>query len=154
MQLNNAPEKTIKEAERAASALKKKLPGLTFQATFEPSLSAKGYKGVWRKQSAARLNGLYVCDFDHIDHPHKVYADWMRDKGDIINDNVLLCFITASNRGLKVVAKADPERGNIIDNAHWLAEQLGLETDEACKDASRLSFCPGTNDILLLVMRY
>ena len=150
MRLNNATEKTIKEAERAASALKKKLPGLTFQATFEPSLSAKGYKGVWRKQSAARLNGLYVCDFDHIEHPHKIYADWMRDKGDIIKDNVLLCFITASNRGLKVVAKADPERGNLIDNALWLAGQLGLETDEACKDASRLSFCPGMNDILYI----
>lgn len=150
MRLNNAPEKTIKEAERAASAVKKKLPGLTFQATFEPSTTAKGYRGVWRKQSAARLNGLYVCDFDHIDHPHKVYAEWMREHADIIHDNVLLCFVTASGHGLKVVAKADPQRGNIIDNARWLAEQLGLETDEACKDASRLSFCPGKGDILYI----
>lgn len=150
MRSSNAPEHKIKEAERRASALKKRLPGLTFQATFEPTLSAKGYRGVWRKQSAARLNGLYVCDFDHIEHPHQIYANWMREKEKLITDNVLLCFITASNRGLKVVAKADARRGNIIDNARWLAAQLGLETDEACKDASRLSFCPGRDDILYI----
>ena len=45
---------------------------------------------------------------------------------------------------------ADAERGNLIDNARWLAAQLGMETDEACKDASRLSFISTTDDILYI----
>lgn len=144
------PEGKIKELERTASANKKRLPGITFQATFEPSLSAKGRKGVWRKQAAAHLNGLYVCDFDHIDYPAQVYASWQMKYPDLIKDHFMMAFITASGRGLKVVAKASASRGNIIDNAHWLAAQLGLETDEACKDASRLSFCPSKNDLLFI----
>ena len=67
LRTSSASEDDIKKAEREASALKKKLPGITFQATFRRTISAKGREGVWRKQSAAVLNGLYVCDFDHVE---------------------------------------------------------------------------------------
>lgn len=147
---SSASEDDIKKAEREASALKKKLPGITFQATFRRTISAKGREGVWRKQSAAVLNGLYVCDFDHVDNPQEMFAQWQTSRPDLFKELILLCFVTASGRGLKVVAKADVSRGNIIDNARWLAGELGLETDEACKDASRLSFCPGKDDILFI----
>lgn len=147
---SSASEDDIKKAEREASALKKKLPGITFQATFRQTISAKGREGVWRKQSAAVLNGLYVCDFDHVENPQDLFAQWQTSRPDLFKELILLCFVTASGRGLKVVAKADVSRGNIIDNARWLAGELGLETDEACKDASRLSFCPGKDDILFI----
>lgn len=150
MRTTGAAEEDIKKEEREASAIKKKLPGITFQATFTESTSAKGRKGVWRKQSAAVLNGLFVCDYDHIEHPKAVYAHWYAEHTELFGDKILLCFITASGRGLKVVAKADVETGNIIDNARALSKILGLETDEACKDASRLSFCPGMDDILYI----
>ena len=42
------------------------------------------------------------------------------------------------------------EIGNLADNQRWLASQLGVDFDESCKDATRLSFCPGFEDILYM----
>ncbi|MGN1229192.1 MAG: BT4734/BF3469 family protein, partial [Prevotella sp.] len=102
----------------------------------------------WRKQSAAVLNGLYMCDFDHVDNPQATFDNWggterMKQLG------VMLCYITPSGHGLKLVAKADIGK-NLIENARQLAGQLGMETDEACKDASRLSFVSVEEDILFI----
>ncbi|MDD6592555.1 MAG: BT4734/BF3469 family protein [Prevotella sp.] len=143
-----APPELRKEAEKRKSALKKGLPGMLFQATFVETKSKKGSTARWRKQSAAILNGLYMCDFDHIDDPRKVYASWggedrLRQLG------VMLCYVTPSGHGMKLVARADIGK-NLIDNARWLASQLGMETDEACKDASRLSFISTLEDILFI----
>ena len=122
---------------------------MLFQATFVESKSKKGVPGRWRKQSAAQLNGLYMCDFDHVENPRQVYADW-GSRARMEQLGVLLAYVTPSGLGLKLVAMADAERGNLIDNARWLASQLGMETDEACKDASRLSFISTTDDILYI----
>ena len=143
-----APPELRKEAEKRKSALKKGLPGMLFQATFVETKSKKGSTARWRKQSAAILNGLYMCDFDHIDDPRKVYASWggedrLRQLG------VMLCYVTPSGHGMKLVAMADIGK-NLIDNARWLAAQLEMETDEACKDASRLSFISTLEDILFI----
>ena len=147
---NNAEQSVIKEHEKLASACKKGLPAFTFQATFVRSKSAKGREGIWRKQSAAKLNGLYVCDFDHIEDPRKLFFDMCNKQAKLVNEEVMLAFITVSGQGLKIVAKADASRGNIIDNARYFANLFGIETDESCKDATRLSFCPGKDDILML----
>ena len=143
-----APPEVKKQAEKEKSAMKKGLPGMLFQATFVETTSKKGCKGRWRKQSAAVLNGLYMCDFDHVDDPKTIFTSWggidkMKELG------VMLCYITPSGHGLKLVAKADINK-NLIENARWLAAQLGMETDEACKDASRLSFVSTTEDILFI----
>lgn len=143
-----APPELRKEAEKRKSALKKGLPGMLFQATFVETKSKKGSTARWRKQSAAILNGLYMCDFDHIDDPRNVFASWggedrLRQLG------VMLCYVTPSGHGMKLVARADIGK-NLIDNARWLASQLGMETDEACKDASRLSFISTLEDILFI----
>ena len=122
---------------------------MLFQATFVESKSKRGVPGRWRKQSAAQLNGLYMCDFDHVENPRQVYADW-GSRARMEQLGVLLAYVTPSGLGLKLVAMADAERGNLIDNARWLAAQLGMETDEACKDASRLSFISTTDDILYI----
>ena len=59
-------------------------------------------------------------------------------------------YITPSGKGLKVVFKADVAVGNLIDNQHAMAKVLGVEVDESCKDASRMSFICKESDILYL----
>ena len=88
-----APDDVRKEAEKERQRLKKGLPGMLFQATFVETKSKKGYTGRWRKQSAAVLNGLYMCDFDHVDDPRQAYSEWggqqrMEQLG------VMLCYVT------------------------------------------------------------
>ena len=57
---------------------------------------------------------------------------------------------TPSGKGLKIVFKADVAMGNLIDNQHAMAKVLGVEVDESCKDASRMSFICKESDILYL----
>ena len=63
---------------------------------------------------------------------------------------ILLVYVTPSGHGLKIVFKARPEWGNLIDNQHQMAKLLGVEVDESCKDASRMSFVCKEEDILYL----
>lgn len=149
-----------KAKREEAGKRKKSLAGFLFQATFCETASKKGIRGRWRKQTAARLTGLYVCDFDHITNPREVYDGWIEKypsddpmqpgRGLAEALGICLVYISPSGHGLKVVATASVERGNLIDNQRWLAAQLGMETDEACKDASRLSFACGLTDILFI----
>ena len=126
------------------ASYKRKLPAFIFQATFDETVSKTGKTGTWRKQAATRLTGLVVMDIDHIDNPKAVFESWT------IDDRILLVYITPSGKGLKVVFKADPEEGNLIDNQHAMAQMLGVEVDEACKDASRMSFICKEDDILYI----
>ena len=126
------------------ASYKRKLPAFIFQATFDETVSKTGKTGCWRKQAATRLTGLVVMDIDHIDDPKAVFESWT------INERILLVYITPSGKGLKVVFKATPEEGNLIDNQHAMAKRLGVEVDEACKDASRMSFICKEDDILYI----
>ena len=63
---------------------------------------------------------------------------------------ILLIYITPSGHGLKIVFKARTDWGNLIDNQHRMAEMLGVEVDESCKDASRMSFICKESDILFI----
>ena len=152
-----------KQLLQEADRLKRSLPKIVWQATFDVTLSKKGNPGRWRKQSAARLNGLYMVDVDHIADPKKTFEQFyhkedQQDKGLFAelrrtfcqSLGILLVHITPSGHGLRLVAKADAARGNLSDNQHWLASQLNIEIDESCKDASRLSFCPMFDDILYI----
>ncbi len=133
--------------EQQAQQLKRKLPAVCWQATFDETLSARGNRGRWRKQSAARLNGLFMMDIDHVDDPAEMFSRWTKSPGLLDALGILLVHITPSGHGLRLVAKAQMD-GNLIDNQLRLASQLGVACDEACKDASRLSYCPGFEDIL------
>lgn len=140
--------------QKEADAEKRRLPAVCYQATFDETLSKKGLKGAWRKQSAARLNGLYMLDVDHMEEEPKEWfrkrcatdgetkEDWCRKQG------IVLVHVTSSGSGLRFVAKADASVGNISDNQHALATRLNVVCDEACKDASRLSFVPTWDDII------
>lgn len=156
-----------KQLLQEADKLKRQLPAFIFQATFDETLSKKGYKGAWRKQSAARLNGLYMLDIDHVDEPKALFDKWVddfkNDDADFMQAEtwvaknafcnrlgILLVHVTSSGKGLRLVAKANENRGNIADNQAWLAKELGVKMDESCKDASRLSFCPSYEDIIFI----
>ena len=165
--------------ETGDQSLKRKLPAFIFQATFDETQSKAGKLGRWRKQAATRLTGLVVMDIDHVEDPKALFDSWglsnskeLRNQGKIdfplraveLNlpkfpdsldkksslARILLVYITPSGKGLKVVFKADASKGNLIDNQHEMAKVLGVEVDESCKDASRMSFICKESDILFI----
>ncbi|MBR2777771.1 MAG: hypothetical protein IKD75_11895 [Prevotella sp.] len=142
-------ENIDKYRETGDAALKRKLPAFIFQATFDETKSAKGKVGRWRKQAATRLTGLVVMDIDHVEDPRATFESWNILGTDSLK-NILLVYVTPSGKGLKVVFKADVEKGNLIDNQHAMAKVLGVEVDESCKDASRMSFICKESDILFI----
>ncbi len=143
-------ENIDKFRETGDAQLKRKLPAFIFQATFDETESKKGRLGRWRKQAATRLTGLVVMDVDHIENPLTLYQGWVEKCLDWKQLGILLIYITPSGKGLKIVFKARLEWGNLIDNQHAMAEVLGVEVDESCKDASRMSFICKESDILYL----
>ena len=147
-------ENIDKYRETGEAALKRKLPAFIFQATFDETASAKGKVGRWRKQAATRLTGLVGMDVDHIPNEELRIkneefsaADFKKRAREL---GILLIYITPSGQGLKIVFKARVEWGNLIDNQHAMAKVLGVEVDESCKDASRMSFICKESDILFI----
>ena len=143
-------ENIDKFRETGDAQLKRKLPAFIFQATFDETTSKSGKTGAWRKQAATRLTGLVVMDVDHIENPLTMYQGWVEKALDWKALGILLIYITPSGKGLKIVFKADVAKGNLIDNQHAMAKVLGVEVDESCKDASRMSFICKETDILYL----
>ena len=168
-------ENIDKFRETHEAALKRKLPAFIFQATFDETASKTGKLGRWRKQSATRLTGLVVMDIDHVGRPtpgrptpgpslnggecivkenmamapRELYEKWFKVH-DFESLGILLVYGTPSGEGLKIVFKARKEWGNLIDNQHEMAKLLGVEVDESCKDASRMSFICKETDVLFL----
>ena len=161
--------KRLKAECRKITSIKSGLPVMMYQATFDETTSKNGYKGRWRKQSAARLNGLFILDIDHVEDPKAEVMRWVdrltsehvEDYSQYVTFNeqlshfcedygIYLIHVTPSGRGLRIVGKAETSIGNIADNQRWLSNVLGVEPDEACKDASRASFCPTFEDILYI----
>ena len=138
-----------KYRETHDAALKRKLPAFIFQATFDETESKAGTLGAWRKQSATRLTGLVVMDIDHVEDPRAVHGEWLKVH-DFKELGIELIYITPSGKGLKIVFKARLDWGNLIDNQHAMAKVLGVEVDESCKDASRMSFICKESDILYI----
>ena len=126
------------------------MPAFIFQATFDETASKAGKVGAWRKQAATRLTGLVVMDVDHVENPRGVFDNVIMKECKNVNNGILLVYITPSGHGLKIVFKAREEWGNLIDNQHAMAKVLGVEVDESCKDASRMSFICKESDILYI----
>ncbi len=139
-----------KYRETGEASLKRKLPAFIFQATFDETTSKAGKTGAWRKQAATRLTGLVVMDIDHIENPLTLYQGWIEKGLDLKALGILLIYITPSGKGIKIVFKARLDWGNLIDNQHAMAKVLGVEVDESCKDASRMSFICKESDILYI----
>ena len=143
-------ESINKFRETGDAQLKRKLPAFIFQATFDVTTSKSGKTGAWRKQAATHLTGLVVMDVDHIENPLTLFQGWVEKGLDWKQLGILLIYITPSGKGLKIVFKANVAKGNLIDNQHAMAEVLGVEVDESCKDASRMSFICKESDILYM----
>ena len=168
--LISAPEtiKKVKEAREALArgdkktydAKKKGLPLAIFIGTFEESVKEienkktgekKSVAGCWRLQKHCRLNGLCVIDFDHIEgDPREVWAAAYAKLSDEDRSRILFVFVTPSGQGLKVVFIADAAVGNLIDNQIVFSQKLGLNPDEACKDASRGAFLTTRDDVIFI----
>ena len=92
-------------------------------------------------------------DIDHVEEPRNTWS--LIENGELRMENelrqcILLVYVTPSGKGLKIVFKARAEWGNLIDNQHEMAKLLGVEVDESCKDASRMSFICKESDILYI----
>jgi len=154
--MNQQLEQERKELLTQAAKAKRALPKIVWQATFADTPSKSGIMGTWRKQSACRLNGLFMIDIDHLEEPQLTLKDMTEHTGHASTEEmcrdlrILLVHVTPSGKGLRLVAVADAQQGNISDNQHRLAEKLGVQIDESCKDATRLSFCPGFEDIIYI----
>ena len=164
--LTQAPwvAKTIDEHRRLkacgslaeAKAMKDKLPGCLYQ-TKEVLVSqgaAKynlGKMGRWRLQSQCVLNGLVMCDFDHVERPREVFQNVIMKECKNVKNGILMVFITPGGEGLKTVSIADINY-NLVDNQKRIAKALGLaiKIDKGCKDSSRLSYIPKWEDILFI----
>lgn len=141
----DTPEKAKVNKEHAAK-MKKLLPAFCFQSTFA---------GRRRLQKDCKLNGLYMVDFDHLEgDPREWYNAKFNGTSEAIQPTetfgIMLAHITPSGHGLRFVAMADARRGNLADNARWLSGKLGLPLDEACKDATRLSFAFPESELLYI----
>ena len=168
--LITAPE-TFRKVKEAREALargdknaydnkKKGLPFVVFIATYDVSdkmfenkqTGEKTFKqGRWRNQKYCRLNGLCVIDFDHIEGDvRKVWEEAYAKLSDEDKARILFVFVTPSGHGLKVVFMADSNVGNLIDNQIVFSRKLGLNPDEACKDASRGAFLTTSEDIIFI----
>ena len=143
---------------QVAKAKKKKdsLPGCLYQTkevleTVGEAAYNKGKLGRWRLQSQCVLNGLVMCDFDHVESPRDVFQNEIMKECKNENNGILLVFITPSGEGLKVVFIADINY-NLTDNQKMMAKQLGLtaKIDKGTKDSSRLSYIPKWDDILYI----
>ncbi len=162
--------KALSKKQSEITTLKTGLPGLMYQVSqFDLTESRNGNPGRWRKQTAARLNGLFMLDIDHVADPKAVVRGWVersmaenpgwylpemtaaQQRAEFFDRmGIVLCHITTSGQGLRLVCKANGDTGNIADNQVALADSLQVKRDKACIDASRCSFCPGFDDILYI----
>ena len=154
---------------------KKGLPLVIFIGTFEESVKEienkktgvkKKVAGCWRLQKHCRLNGLCVIDFDHVDESltpspspkgegsnYTIREIWNAAYAKLSDEDkarILFVYVTPSGHGLKVVFIADAAVGNLIDNQIVFSRKLGLNPDEACKDASRGAFLTTRDDIIFI----
>ena len=132
-----------------AQEVKDNLPAFIFCCReFDETETAKGGMFRHRRLADCHLNGLFMLDIDHIENPMDVW--WkMRDDKELMK-SIALVHITSSEHGVRIVATADINIGNLADNQIALAQKLGYKADESCIDATRNSFAPKEEDIIYI----
>lgn len=144
-----------------ANALKRKLPSFIFMAgAMKESTNKAGETDCWRTdENVTRMNGLIMLDFDHVDEPREIFAQWQKEKPELFSSPsqggkrgaVLLVHVTPKGHGLRVVFAARKGWGSTIEQQQKSAAAvMGLPLDEACKNPSRMSFACTKDDILYL----
>lgn len=107
--------------------LKKQLPIVTWQAYFPGA----------RKNSEAEPSGLFMLDVDHVERPFELWSRIVPRKGEL---GIVFAGMTASQKGLRLVARCRPEFSSIEECQRWLAGEIGTDYDAVCKDWARSSF--------------
>ena len=121
-------EITQDEYETLKGQLKKKLPIITFHATFQNGR---------RKNDEAILSGLSIYDLDHIPNPREKWAEIEAHKEEL---GILLAHISPSLEGLRLVFIM-PQGMDLAQAQAWMAQQLGdAQYDSCVKDYARCSF--------------
>ena len=121
-------EITQDEYETLKGQLKKRLPIITFHATF---------KNGRRKNDDAIPSGLSIYDLDHIPNPREKWAEIEARKEEL---GILLAHISPSLEGLRLVFIM-PQGMDLAQAQAWMAKQLGdAQYDSCVKDYARCSF--------------
>ena len=121
-------EITQDEYETLKGQLKKRLPIITFHATF---------KNGRRKNDEAIPSGLSIYDLDHIPNPREKWAEIEARKEEL---GILLAHISPSLEGLRLVFIM-PNGMDLAQAQAWMASQLGdAQYDSCVKDYARCSF--------------
>ena len=116
------------EYETLKAKLKKRLPIITFHATF---------KNGRRKNDDAIPSGLSIYDLDHIENPRERWAEMEARKEEL---GILLAHISPSLEGLRLVFVM-PQGMSLAEAQAWMSAQLKDEKYDACvKDFARCSF--------------
>ena len=132
-----------------AQEVKDNLPAFIFACReFDETETAKGGMFRHRRLADCHLNGLFMLDIDHIENPIEIWYK-MRDDKELMK-SIALVHITSSEHGVRIVATADINTGNLADNQIALAQKLGYKADESCIDATRNSFAPKEEDIIYI----
>ena len=131
-------EITKEEYETMKANLKKRLPILTFHATF---------KNGRRKNDDAVPSGLSIYDLDHIENPR---AKWESMKERAEELGIVMAHISPSLEGLRLVFVM-PQGMSLAEAQAWMASQLGDAQYDACvKDFARCSFVVPREYVLFL----
>ena len=116
------------EYETLKAQLKKRLPIITFHATF---------KNGRRKNDDAIPSGLSIYDLDHIPNPRAKWEEIEPRKEEL---GILLSHISPSLEGLRLVFVM-PQGMDLAQAQAWMANQLGDKQYDSCvKDYARCSF--------------
>ena len=116
------------EYETLKGQLKKRLPIITFHATF---------KNGRRKNDDAIPSGLSIYDLDHIPNPRAKWEEIEPRKEEL---GILLSHISPSLEGLRLVFII-PQGMDLAQAQAWMASKLGdTQYDSCVKDYARCSF--------------
>ena len=107
--------------------LKKMLPGITPNAWFDGP----------RKNELAHPSGYFMLDIDGVENPFELWCRIIARREEL---GILLAHKTPSTHGLRLVCRCRKEFTTIDECQQWLAKEIGVKHDPACKDWARFSY--------------
>ncbi len=107
--------------------MKKMLPGITPNAWFDGP----------RKNELAHPSGFFMLDIDGVENPFEMWSRIIARREEL---GILLAHKTPSTHGLRLVCRCRKEFSTIDECQQWLAKEIGVKHDPACKDWARFSY--------------
>ncbi len=126
-QICDAISQLSPDDHEAIGELKKGLPVVTWQAYFEGR----------RLNEQAQPSGLCILDVDKVDDPYKLWCSIIARREEL---GILLAHKTPSGHGLRLVFQCLKKFSTLDECQRWMAKEIGVEHDPACKDFARSSY--------------